>query len=88
MGSSLDDASVFEDHDGVAVADGGQAVGDDEYGTPFHQVIHTLLYDLLCPGIDGGRGLIQDQHRRICDGRSGDGEELSLPLGEFFPVAA
>ena len=88
MGASLYDAPVFEDHDGVAVADGGQPVGDDEYGAPFHEVIHALLYDLLCPCIYGGRGLIQDQHLLICDGLSGYGEELSIPLGELFPFAA
>ena len=32
MVAALDDLSVVQDHDGVAVADGGQAVGDDEYG--------------------------------------------------------
>ena len=88
MGSSLNDASVFKDHDRIAVADSGQSVGDNKYGTPFHQVIHTLLYNLLCPGIDGGCRLIQDQHRRISDGSPGNRKELSLSLGKFFPIAA
>ena len=88
MGSSFDDTAVFEYHDGVAVADGGEPVGDDEHGAPLHQVIHTFLHNTLCPRIDGGRCLIEDEHRRISDRRPGDGEELPLSLGEFFTVAA
>ena len=32
--AALDDAAVFEDHDGIGVADGGQAVRDDERRAP------------------------------------------------------
>ena len=80
MGSPFNDASVFEDHDRITVADGGQPVGDYEYGTAFHQVIHTFLNDLLGSCIDGGCRLIEDQYRRVCDCRSRDCEQLSLTL--------
>ena len=63
-------------------------MGDDEYGAPFHQVIHTLLNDALGPGIDRRCRFIQDQHRRICNSRSRDSKQLSLSLREFFAVAA
>ena len=88
MCTAFDDPSVFEHHDSVAVTDRGQPVGDDEYGPASHEVIHTLLHDLLGPGIDGGRRLIEDQYRRVCNCRPGDGQQLSLALGEFFSVAA
>ena len=88
MRTAFDDPSVFEHHDGVAVADRGQPVGNNEYGPASHEVIHTLLYDLFGPGIDGGCCLVEDQHRRICDRRTRDREQLSLALGEFFSVAA
>ena len=52
VGTALDDPSVFQNHDRITVPDCGQTVGDDKYGTPFHQVIHTFLYDRFSTGIN------------------------------------
>ena len=38
-------------------------------------------------GINGGGGLIQDQHRRIRHGGPGNGQKLALALGEIGAVA-
>ena len=65
MGTSLNDPSVFQNHDSITVTDSGQSVGNNKYGTPFHQVIHTLLDNTLCTGIDAGGCLVQEQYRRI-----------------------
>ena len=52
--TALDDLAVIQYNDGIAVADGGESMGDYEYGTAFHQVIvlrnqnvWLLLYILL-----------------------------------------
>ena len=86
MGTSLDDPSVFQNHDGITIPDSGQSVCDNEYGTSLHQVIHTLLHDTLCTGIDAGSCLVQNQYRRVCDGGSGDCQQLTLSLRQFFTV--
>ena len=88
MRTPLDDAAMLKHHDRITVADGGQSVGNDKHGSALHQIIHPFLDNALSPGIDGGCRLIQDKHRRICDGRSGDGQQLPLSLGEFLSVSA
>ena len=80
MTASLDDASLFQDHDTVTVFNSRESVGDDKGGSALHQLIHAVLYNLLSTGIDGAGSLIQDQHRRIRYCGSGDGQKLSLSL--------
>ena len=46
-----------------------------------------LLDQRLGAGIDGGGGLVQDQHRRVGDRRTGDGQQLALALGQVGTVA-
>ena len=63
MITALDDLSVLQNHDGVGVAHGGEAVGDHK-GSPFsHQTVHALLDVLFCSRIDGARRFIEDQNR-------------------------
>ena len=50
--ATLDDLAVVQYNDGIAVADGGQSVGNNEYGSALHQIVHSFLYDTLCTGID------------------------------------
>ena len=88
MGTSLNNPSVFQNNDGVTVADGGQTVGNDKYRSAAHKIIHTLLDNSLSTGIDAGGRLIQDQYRRIGDGRPGNGQKLPLSLGELLSVSA
>ena len=87
MVAALDDVAVVENHDDIRVADGGQPVGDDEYGAPIHQLVHTSLYDGLGTGIDGGGSLIEDHNRRVGHRRTGDGEQLALALGQAGTAA-
>lgn len=80
MGTTLDDTSLLQDHDTVTVAYCGKSVGDHKGRPAFHQLIHTILYKLLCTGINRAGSLIQDQNRRICYCRPGDCKQLSLSL--------
>ena len=43
MRPALGDISAFDDQNLIGFADGTQAVGDDESGSPFEQLIETLL---------------------------------------------
>ena len=65
MGAPLDDAALLHDHDAVGVAHRGQAVGDDKGGAPGHQGVHAVLHQPLGAGIDGGGGLVQNEHGRL-----------------------
>ena len=87
VGAALYYAALLHDHDAVRVADGGEAVGDDEGRAAVHQGVHAVLHQLLGAGIDGARGLVEDEHRRVDHGGAGDGYQLALALGEVRAVA-
>ncbi len=77
----LDDAALLQDHDGLRVADRGEAVGDDEYRPARHQAVHALFDELFRAGVDGTRGLIEDQHRGIgAGGNLSQGERQLLNI--------
>lgn len=50
--AALDDLAVIQYNDGIAVADGGKSVGNNEYGSALHQIVHSFLYNAFCTGID------------------------------------
>ena len=87
MAAALDDAALLQHHDAVCIADGGQAVRNDKAGAAVHQAVHAALHQRFGAGIDGGGGLVQDQHRGICHGRTGDGQQLALALREVGTIA-
>ena len=65
----------------------GQPVGDDKGGAAGHQGVHALLDQGLGAGVDGGGGLVQNQHRRVGHGSPGDGQQLPLALAQVGAVA-
>lgn len=87
MITALDDLSVLQNHDGVGVAHGGEAVGDHKGGPFCHQTVHALLDMLFRSRIDGARRLIEDQDRRSGHCRSRDIKKLSLALAQIRTVA-
>ena len=62
-------------------------MGDDEDRAALHQVIHAGLHDFLGTGIDGGRGLVEDQRWWIGHRGAGDGDQLALALGQTGTIA-
>ena len=80
VGAALDDPSLFQNHDAVRVFDGGKTVGDHESGAALHQPVHALLNQRLGAGVDGGGGLVQNQHRGIGHGGPCNGKKLPLAL--------
>ena len=62
-------------------------MSDDEHGASRHQPVHALFNELFRPGIDGAGGLIQNQHRRIGTGSTGNVQQLPLALAEAAALA-
>ncbi len=87
MITALDDLSILQNHDGVGVAHGGEAVGDHKGGPFCHQTVHALLDVLFCSRIDGARRFIEDQNRCLGYRRSRDIKKLSLALTQIRAVA-
>lgn len=87
MITALDDLSILQNHDGVGVAHGGEAVGDHEGGPFCHQTVHALLDVLFRSRIDGARRFIEDQDRRLGYRRSRDIKKLPLALAQVRAVA-
>ena len=87
MITALNDLSVLQNHDGVGVAHGGEAVGDHK-GSPFsHQTVHALLDVLFRSRIDRARRFIEDQDRCLGYRRSRDIKKLSLALAQVRAIA-
>ena len=78
--AAFDYAAVVEHHDDVGVADGGQAVRDDEHRSAFHQLIHAALHERLGARVYGAGSLVEDEHGRVLARGAGDGYELALTL--------
>ena len=58
----LDDRAVFHHQDHIRRADGRQPVGNDKAGSALHHPSEGILDLQFRTGIDGGGGLVQDQH--------------------------
>ena len=58
--ATFDDAAVIHDHNNISVLNGGESVGNDKDGAPFHELIHPILHDGFGAGVDGGGGFVQN----------------------------
>lgn len=88
QGAGVDDPAVVKDGDPVGEFQGRSAVRDDQRGaTP--GVLAQPVVDLrLHPGVDGRRGVVEDEDRRVADERAGESHPLALSPGEgeaLFP---
>mmetsp|Transcript_38779 Transcript_38779/g.91035 ORF Transcript_38779/g.91035 Transcript_38779/m.91035 type:complete len:247 (-) Transcript_38779:1748-2488(-) len=81
----LDDAAFLDDADAVGVADGGEAVRDDDggaLGLP-HELVERLLHHLLARGVQRARRLVQQQDRGVLDHGPRNRHPLLLPPREL-----
>src|SRR4051794_13909422 len=76
------DVAVLEDDDLVGVADGGEAVGDDEGGAAGHEVVEGVEEESLAFAVEGAGGFVQDEHGGVFEEGSGDGDALAFAAGE------
>ena len=82
MAALLDDLPVVDHHHVVRVADGAQAMGNDEAGASLHQAQQRLLDAHLGAGIHAAGGFVQDEDGGIGQDGAGDREQLALSLAE------
>ena len=66
----------------VRIADGGQAVGDDEAGAAVHQAQQRFLDSGFGARVHAGGGLVQDEDARVGQDGAGDGQQLTLALAQ------
>ena len=74
----LDDGAPIHHKNPVGVADGAEAVGDDEGGPVAGHRLEAALDRGLRLVVHRARGLVQDQDRRVPDDRPCDRETLAL----------
>ena len=77
-----DDSAVVEQDDPVGQADGGQPVGDDERRAAVHERAESAVDLLLDVHVNGARGVVEDEDRRVHEEGAGDRDPLALTTGE------
>ena len=82
----LHDMAVLHHEDDVGLPDGGKAVCHDEAGAALHHPGKGCLDTHLGAGVDGGGGLVQNQHRGQTEHHAGDAEQLLLALADVAAV--
>ena len=87
-GAGFDDPAVFEVADLRGVANGGEAVGDDEGGAAGGESGEGFLDGGLGEGVEGGGGFVEDEDGGIFEEDACDGEALGLAAGEAEAVFA
>ena len=88
VGPALHDPAAVQDDDPVGVADGGEAVGDDEDGPARQELSQGALDEPLGLGVQVRRGLVQDQDRGVAQDGPGDADALALPAGQADAAVA
>jgi len=79
----LHDAAFVQDDDAVHVADGGEAVGDDDRRAPAHQLAQRVLDQRLRLRIHAAGRFIEDQQDLRIEGDGPrEGEQLLLADGK------
>src|SRR5450631_4475530 len=82
VGAEFDDASGVQHGDAVGIADGGDAVRNEDGGAAAHdvaQVIEDLVFGV---GVDAGERVVEDQNLGIANQGAGNRRALLLSAGE------
>ena len=77
--AGFDNAPTLHDHDAIDLLHGGEPVGDDQRGAPFHRRIQPLLHEDLRFGIERAGSLVQQQQACMLENRACNGDALALP---------
>lgn len=78
MRALFDDAVARQHQDAVGMADGRQAMGDDQRGSPVRQAQQRLLHRPFALIVERAGRLVEDQNLRILEEGAGDGDALAL----------
>ena len=88
MSAAFDDASVFQYQNLVGIADGAEAVCDDETCATAHESLESLLDQSLGGGVDTGGGLVENEDGRVLQQRAGDADALLFADAQTHPAFA
>merc|ERR1740133_462505 len=86
--AALDGGALVQYDDLVGAHDGREAVCDDDGGLALHEQVERGLYDGLVGGVEGGGGLVEEEHRRVLEDGARDGDTLLLPAADAHPLLA
>ena len=78
MGTLLDDAALVYHQNLIRTPHRLEPVGDHQHGLLPRQGFHSPLELILILGVHIGRGLIEDDDRRVLQETPGDGDALLL----------
>ena len=78
----LGQLAVLDDEDDVGVADRVEVMGDDDRRPALHQFSRAPMTACSDSGVQPGRGLVENQDRRVADDGAGDGDALALAAGQ------
>ena len=76
------DLPLVEHEDHRRVADGAEAVRDDQHGPAGDEQAERILHRGLALGVERAGGLVEDEDRRGAQEGAGDGDALLLAAGE------
>ena len=79
VSSRGDDAAALHHGDAICMANGGEAMRDDEHGAPLHQPLECQLHHALALRVERAGGLVEQQDRTVGQNRAGDRQALPLP---------
>ena len=82
VGAGGGDFAGFENDDQVGVADGGEAVRDDQDGFADDEALEGGLDEGLAVAVEGAGGLVEDEDGGVAEEGAGEGEALFLSAGE------
>ena len=78
--------SILDNKDDCTVLDGAESVGDCDAGAALLGALKGAQDHPLALGVQGGGGLVQQQHRRVPHQGTGDGDPLLLPARQLGPL--
>ena len=78
VGPLGDDPPLIDYDDAISLQDSGQAVGDDQRGSPGRQEFKRLLDSPFGFSVEGRCGLVEQQDRRVAKDGPSDGNALTL----------
>jgi len=80
--AAFDNLPVFQDHDDIGPAHGGQPVGDDERRPAVHEALDGLHDRLLGLCVQRAGRFVENENGRVLQQRPCDGKSLPFAAGE------
>lgn len=88
MGAARHDPPGVEHEDPVGKMKGGKPMRSHECGPPLHDPAQPVMDGLLRPGIDGTRGVVEDEDARVGHDGPRQRDPLALAARENQPALA